>query len=182
MIVLASLFVSLTCKASRLCRKHFAKKKSVPMHLKEKTLSYSIKKLLQQHQKRKQRHFFEIRHLSRRNGTKKWCTNLVTLWSWNRSHLFGVQATASTTASVVVAYALVPFMWSYTSFFSCAFFPFPPTGPPQLWIIWDLAFSSSELSWAFLHNLKHFLERKPQCAKILQKVSFLTYFHFQLLF
>ena len=36
MIVLASLFVSLTGKASRLCRKHFAKKKSVPMHLKEK--------------------------------------------------------------------------------------------------------------------------------------------------
>ena len=87
MIVLASLFVSLTGKASRLCRKHFVKKKSVPMHLKEKTLSYSIKKLLQQHQKRKQRHFFEIRHLSRRNGTKKWCTNLVTLWSWNRISL-----------------------------------------------------------------------------------------------
>lgn len=63
------------------------RKKSVPMHLKEKTLSYSIKKLLQQHQKRKQRHFFEIRHLSRQNGTKKWCTNLVTLWSWNRISL-----------------------------------------------------------------------------------------------
>ena len=101
------------------------------MHLKEeKTLSYSIKKLLQQHQ-----YFFEIRHLSRNgsSGTKKWCTNLVTLIM--KSHLFGVQATTSTTASVVVAYALVPFMWSYTSFFSCAFFPFPPTGPPQLWII-----------------------------------------------
>ena len=166
-----------------LCRKHFAKKKKCSMHLKEKTLSYSIKKLLQQH-------FFEIRHLSRNgsSGTKKWCTNLVTLIM--KSHLFGVQATATTPLPLLLWWLtrLCLLCGPIPAFFLCIF-P-PPTGLPQLWIIWDLAFSSSALparrtqrsissQFKTLFGRKSY-DRKSQCTKISLKslISFGFIFRF----